>query len=670
MNHCYVDSQTLPEPEWFVMVSVLSRFDEVGRKLIHEFSKDYPEYDYTETERKINYALGQKSPITCGHIRDVLKFDCGITCGHKGIHTPADLWLHIGSRNTKKALAFELRDDGVYYQADPDAMSTKLCSWIRVLARIRTPDNTGWARRVEIKSPDGTVRQLNLKMSDFSGRGESVIATLLDNGLEIEPYHKHPRLLLDYLTSNMVEGNFGLLVDKIGWLTEETYVLPDEQFGKKYDEEIYFEHTVATFFNQQGTLDEWKENVAQYCAGNSILLLSVCFAFVGPLLHLKRKEGFGLHIYGCSSSGKSSTALVAGSVCGGNGLRGFIRQWRSTHNALEHTATMHNDNLLVLDEISQASSETVSQVAYMLANGQGRERLKADASKRKTYTWLLNFLSTGELTIDDKIVETGKYKALAGQSVRIIDLPIDEGTGANAFPNLHEFATAKEFIDTVTGNAKQYYGTAIREFLRRLCDDIQGSIPAINASMNAFIGDNTPADASGQVLRVLSNFALIEAAGRLAVKYDVLPFCEDEITQTVKKWFGVWLKQRNGIADKELLQVLRRIKRFFAEHSHEFIKLPIKLPTFANEVIQHGKLYGCIVEPSGHNDKPLYFTLNHVLDDLFQGVNKRFVLLELQKRGWILKRPHRELTEVRKIVGHTYRGICFIPSAWEKDTDF
>ena len=285
---------------------------------------------------------------------------------------------------------FDLREDGLYYKSNQSKEYIKISSWIQFITKIRNKDNTGWSRRVEIKRPDGTKTQLNLKYEDMYGKVDTIFAQLSSNGFEINPQPKYKTLLLAYLVSQDCDNKFGLLVDKIGWLNDEVYVLPDESFGNCTDEKIYFDETIENLFNQQGTLDEWRDNVAKLCIGNKILVLSLCYAFTGPLLRLCDVEGLGLHIYGCSSSGKSSSAIVAGSVCGGIRSRGFLRQWRSTHNALEHTATMHNDNLLILDEISQATADTVNHVAYMLANGQGRERLKADTTKRKTKTWQLS----------------------------------------------------------------------------------------------------------------------------------------------------------------------------------------------------------------------------------------------------------------------------------------
>ena len=136
---------------------------------------------------------------------------------------------------------------------------------------------------------------------------------------------------------------------------------------------------------------------------------------------------------GFFSCGKTTALKVAGSVCGGGGKYGYIRQWRATDNALEGTAATHCDNLLCLDEIGQASSRVVSEVAYMLANGQGKARANKDGNAKAIREWRLSFMSTGELTLADKIAEDGRGQVMAGQAVRVLDIPADGGTEQGIF---------------------------------------------------------------------------------------------------------------------------------------------------------------------------------------------------------------------------------------------
>jgi putative DNA primase/helicase len=55
--------------------------------------------------------------------------------------------------------------------------------------------------------------------------------------------------------------------------------------------------------------------------------------------------------------------------------------------------------------MGQAGAKVVSEVAYMLANGQGKGRASRDGQARKVHSWRLLFLSTGEITLADKVAE-------------------------------------------------------------------------------------------------------------------------------------------------------------------------------------------------------------------------------------------------------------------------
>jgi uncharacterized protein (DUF927 family) len=92
----------------------------------------------------------------------------------------------------------------------------------------------------------------------------------------------------------------------------------------------------------------------------------------------------GFHFLGGSSQGKSTALSIAGSVLGGGGRLGFVRQWRSTTNALEPTAEVHNDLTLFLDEIHEAEPAEVVSSVYMLANGMGKARSSKSIQAQRT----------------------------------------------------------------------------------------------------------------------------------------------------------------------------------------------------------------------------------------------------------------------------------------------
>ncbi|MCW5982718.1 MAG: hypothetical protein KIT09_31810 [Bryobacteraceae bacterium] len=72
MRHCRDDAATLPEPEWYRMVTVVARCDDATR-WAHELSRLYPNYSKEETSRKLRQASGKKiAPVTCAYVQSDL----------------------------------------------------------------------------------------------------------------------------------------------------------------------------------------------------------------------------------------------------------------------------------------------------------------------------------------------------------------------------------------------------------------------------------------------------------------------------------------------------------------------------------------------------------------------------------------------------------------------
>ena len=70
IKYCEANAKTLSEHDWYAMISNLAPFEN-GTALIYELSKPYPNYNYNNTQKKINHFLesGTK-PITCKVICD------------------------------------------------------------------------------------------------------------------------------------------------------------------------------------------------------------------------------------------------------------------------------------------------------------------------------------------------------------------------------------------------------------------------------------------------------------------------------------------------------------------------------------------------------------------------------------------------------------------------
>lgn len=318
--------------------------------------------------------------------------------------------------------------------------------------------------------------------------------------------------------------------------------------------------------------------------------------------------------------------------------------------------------LLIIDEISQATGETVSQVSYMLANGQGKDRLRADASRRKTYQWLLNFLSTGEQTINDKIQEFGKYTTLAGQEVRVIDLPIDGLEVGGAFQELHGQADGSKFSELLAGNACLYYGAPFRVFMTALCSDLEANIAIIKREMEAFVSEFCPSDASGQARRVARKISLSAAVGESAISFGVLPFEVGAAKKAAGEWFKIWLSRRNGPGNLELIKAVKNIQDYIAKYSNtsRLINLDSRTPYLPHSVDGYTWRVG---------DDRWYLLLTQTFNELRKNSNREEVLDYFDNMGGLAYTRTGTRKTSQWIGDRNVTGVVFIPSAWEGKPD-
>ena len=658
LRHAFENRKTLSEPEWWAMISVLRTFGNSGRELIHIFSRRYPGYSQEETNRKIGQA-NDKDSLTCNYIKTL--HDCGKSCG---VRSPADIWRHARSTDALASADFTLKEDGLYYTGPSEPNHLFLCTPFKILGRTCQSNKQGWGRLVSLTSPDGTVQKVQLNMRDLSGKWDSIRSTLLDYGLEIPEGPKINRYLMEYIRTGAVSEEIFLTFSQIGWIDDGIYLLPNTYYGEEFNRVFCFQGSPEHFHKSKHTVKDWQDHVGRYCQGNTLLTLVTAYAFTGPLLRICGAEGGGMHIYGSSSSGKTTCAYVAGSVCGGGGRRGYIFQWRTTSNALEGTAALHNDNLLVLDEIGQANSDDVANVAYMLANGQSKLRMNRDGSAATTKSWLLNFLSTGELTINDKIRE-GRTMPMAGQSVRVIDLPIDAGCGANLFQNLHGCKDGAELSEILVRKSKEFYGSPLRDFLKQLCGsdntEFEKHVRQLKEDLNIFKERLIPPQASGQVVRVAAKFALIAEAGELAVRFGILSLSEGDVREAVQQWFAIWLEQRQGVGDQEIAQALKKVRDHFAQHeTNRYASVDGNYEYAPSHLAgyrwQHGNTRYCLM-------------LSPIFEELVGMGIRRRLIEEMNRLGWLAHTSTGKLMETKSVHGVSKRGVVFTPAVWEGKPD-
>ncbi len=438
-----------------------------------------------------------------------------------------------------------------------------ISSPIRVLAETADEHGRGYGRLLEWQDSTGRVRQWAMPVRALVPRnGDEVFIALLDAGLPfIELGHK--RKLNAYLMACKPERRI-TCVERTGW-HGRAYVLPHGTIGP--DAEGVILQTAgytASDFTERGTLAEWQQGVSGLAVGNSRLCFALSLAFAAPLLTLVGMEGGGFHLKGESTDGKTTIMKAAASVYG-NPDR-YSQTWRATGNAIEGIASRRNDALLCLDELGELDGREAGQVAYMLANGQGKGRSKQDGDLRERKAWRLLFLSTGELSLEDHAASAGQ-RTQAGMEVRTIQIPSDTGQHG-AFEWLHGMGSGRTFADTLKANADHQHGTAFRALVEVLAADIEQHREHLVGEIKRLAAELTPKGAGNQVGRAINRFALVAAAGELATRLGVTGWPEGEALRAVRVCLKAWLAERGHLGNKEDAATLAQVRGFVTAHQY------------------------------------------------------------------------------------------------------
>ena len=465
---------------------------------------------------------------------------------------------------------FRLDRDGLWFlqkgKADEDGTEgsvkpLKLSGPFQVLAEARDTHASAWGLRLRWQDPDGVVHEETIPRELALGEGAELARILVRRGLWVASDEARRKKLVAYLASVKVAGR-ARSVERVGW-HGPAFVLPDETFGEvAAGEHVYLALDLEHAFRVRGSVADWQREVGVHARGNSRLTFALASAFAAPVLGRLGMESGGFHFFGQSSKGKTTCIEAAGSVWGGPVYR---ETWRATANGLEAVALSHCDCLLILDEQGQALPKEAGEVAYLLANGMDKVRARKTLEGRPRRRWQTLFLSTGEVTLADKLREEGRTTK-AGQDVRMVDIPVNPEGLDQAFENWEGFPSSKALADHLRLATRQFHGAAIRAFLGHLCRLPERELLVLEQRRLAWARGHLPAGADSQVGRVVDRFALVALAGELATEWGIVPWLAGQAEWAAERCLEAWLAQRGGIGSGEHERGLSALLGFIERH--------------------------------------------------------------------------------------------------------
>jgi uncharacterized protein (DUF927 family) len=444
-----------------------------------------------------------------------------------------------------------------------------------VQAHCRDGRRENWGAYLGWLDRDGLAHYAAFPVGRFHEVRGNLPADLANLGLPIVPGME--KKLLRYFANCDPKVRYRSAI-QTGWQDDASaFVLPTETIGRTINEErVVFQPERNTPTSQSvraaGTLSDWKSSVAARVSGNPVLVFWCSAAFAAPLLKLLGMEGGGFHQHGLTSLGKTTAEQGAASVWGDGAdpaegrLTAFVRKWNLTKNATEGLAEAHNDLVLCLDEVGEADAREFGRTIYQLAGGQGKGRMRADATLKPAKAWRTLILSTGEVPAADVIESEGR-RIKGGQAVRLLDIPAtDPVTGEGIIVDTHGAASPPAFADELKRACATFYGTAGPAFVKAL---IEEGLETITKELRAAVEETTkaltPKGSSPEVARAVKRFAVVAVAGEKATALGILPWEQGEALRAARVLLARYRTARGGTgSDTE--RAVEAVRAFILAH--------------------------------------------------------------------------------------------------------
>ena len=306
---------------------------------------------------------------------------------------------------------------------------------------------------------------------------------------------------------------------------------------------------VGAFATGDGNLRDWRQYVAKPARKSSPLCVcSISAVLAAPLLRRLNMDSFAINWFGSTSEGKTLALKVAASVAGLFGPGGDLPSWADSIPGFEGQAMGHRDCILPLDETADGEKEmSLDKRARAMAFGIARNRPRRLASTHerahglKGREYRVIVLSSSERALTEIAIKAGSPR-LGGEEVRLIDVPASEPGSQGVFDGKIRkdgertlLETTKALVDQLAAAAIKYQGHALIAFLRKLTrdKDWEGKVRAYKSQFESEVD----APNSTALYRIRSNFAVIWAAGALAIDYGVLPWKKSRLRKAVEKCF-------------------------------------------------------------------------------------------------------------------------------------
>lgn len=479
---------------------------------------------------------------------------------------------------------------------------------------------------LEIVTRDNKRKEVTISRELF-GNKRNLSEKLVAQGADV--YEHTSQDVIKHLVNQEIKTKKETIHNSLGWC-------------KNDEDKLYFKHFEGVAINSKydgnydiepaGDIEDYLQLINNEVIGNTNLELAFTIGFTSAVIGLIGKsieaDSLAIHIYGESTTGKTTAAQLATSVWGnpsrtGNGL---LRDWNSTQNALIAELRNNTGVTVAFDEASMANLYDFTNTIYKLASGRDKSRLNRDAQMKETATWYTTIISTGEHAL------TTKSNNNIGLLMRVIEIGdlVWTNSGAHA--------------DRIKHGVTKNYGLVGPVFAEQLITFGKDEIIKLWAKMQQKIFNQAKEDDRFQH-RMANKLAIITVTARLVNECFDIDLDVDEILELLFEAEKSRLPNRD-LAGRAYYYLMEQVaiasrKNFtsdYGRHVGEF------------EGSKYADLWGQKIIKNGEDELVIFPSIFEKLMDQGGFEEPQSILRKWKKQG-VLDAEKDRLTRRRKVDG-------------------
>lgn len=490
---------------------------------------------------------------------------------------------------------YDVDETGVYRNLGEKRPPLRLTTAaVYVTALFRDINAADWTVEIEFTNPDGQACRLLVPYFAIIGRRD-LVQLCAAEGLFVLPRGESefaeflaqcagdPDLPRHRLTSKL---GLNLLPDKacpdrLAFVLPEQTLLPNREDVPPPVERLSFRPLFSAqayaAYTHAGTLEDSRELLTQVRT-DPVAIFVLSSALTAPFLEIAGIDNIIAHLHGVSSSGKTFRLQAAASLWGkpldpqtaGNDVS-LIERWHGTANSMENLAAVHSGMTLYLDELGGNTDLDFS--VYNSTSGRGKNRMTRDGGVQTQRKWSELILSSGEVSLTDRLEASTGKSAKTGEVIRGLNIPLD---GLTAYPEMTT-EEASQHVQRLKAGLAETYGTIGPAFAQSILDSFGKAselrdelLPQIEAKHARLV---EKARTEGHTLdaphiRALRRFALIAVIGQWSADH-FLPFTEDEIAAAVDLVAMTWLGSLPALNDED--RIVGQVRDWIVRHLGQMI---------------------------------------------------------------------------------------------------